>query len=200
MRDMIWFFIDALDLRRALWHDLHPCTGVAPSPRCHHHEASGNVTQLTILAISHQTPRYKTKLDALLLSFACFTWLLGLLHKNRFLPTNMKPQCSSMNCFFDSSLRALCCRCHIHYSWRNWHPTSYFYTVQAVCKSWNQSCVKCVKLVFGPLQSNYATDINKCTWEDNNERINVHILLCVLIIQAYYAYIGSDTTVGVRCK
>jgi hypothetical protein len=32
--------------------------------------------------------------------------------------------------------------------------------------------VKRVKLVFGPLQSNYAIDINECTWEVNNERTN----------------------------
>jgi hypothetical protein len=56
MRDMIWFFINALDLHQALWHDLHPCTGVAPSPWCHRREASGNVTQLTVLTISHHTP------------------------------------------------------------------------------------------------------------------------------------------------
>jgi hypothetical protein len=42
------------------------------------------------------------------------------------------------------------------------------------------------KVGLGPLQSNYATDISKCTWEGNNERINTHILLCVLIVQAYY--------------
>jgi hypothetical protein len=159
---------------------------VAPSPLRHHREASGSVMQLTVLTISHHTPRCKTKLDALLLSFAYFMWLLGLLHKNYFLPTNMKPQCWSTDCFFDAPLRPLCCRCHIHYSWRNTHPTSHFYTVQAVCQSWNQSHVKCVKLVFGPLQSNYATYINECTWEGNNERISSHIFLCVLIVQAYY--------------
>jgi hypothetical protein len=58
--------------------------------------------------------------------------------------------------------------------------------VQAVCQSWNQSHVKHVKSVFGPLQSNYAIDINECTWKGNNERINAHKLLCVLIVQAYY--------------
>jgi hypothetical protein len=30
-----------LDLHQALRHDLHPCTGVAPSPWRHRHEASG---------------------------------------------------------------------------------------------------------------------------------------------------------------
>jgi hypothetical protein len=142
---------------------IHPCTGVVPSPRRHHREASGSVTQLTVLTISHHTPRCKTKLDALLLSFACFTWLLGLSHKNSFLPTNMKPQRWSMNCFFNSPLRSLRCRRHIHYSWRIRHPTSHFYTVQPVCQSWNQSRVKRVKSIFGLLQSNYATDINECT-------------------------------------
>jgi hypothetical protein len=167
--------------------DLHPSTGMAPSPWCHHREAAVSVTKLTVLTISHHTPRCKTKLDALLLSFACFTWLLGLPHKNRFLPTNMKPQRWSTDCFFDSLLRPLRCRRHIHCSWKNRHPTSHFYTVQAVGQSWNQSRVKRVRSVFGPLQSNYATDINECTWEGNNERINAHILLCVLIVQAYYA-------------
>jgi hypothetical protein len=38
-----------------------------------------------------------------------------------------------------------------------------------------------------PLQSNYATDINEYTKEGNNKVINAHILLCVLILQAYYA-------------
>jgi arylamine N-acetyltransferase len=143
--------------------------------------------QLTVSTISHHTPHCKTKLDDSTLSFACFTWLLELSHKNRFLPTNMKPQHWSMDCFFDSPLRALRCRRHIHYSWRNRHPTSHFYTVQAVCQSWNQSRVKHVKSVFGPLQSNYTTNINECTWEGNNERINTHIFLSVLIVQAYYA-------------
>jgi hypothetical protein len=51
-----------------------------------------------------------------------------------------------------------------------------------------------------PLQSNYATDISECMKEGINRMINAHILLYVLIIQAYYAYIGSVTTVGVQCK
>jgi hypothetical protein len=81
-------------------------------------------------------PHFKIKLDALLLSFACFTWLIGLSHKNRFLPTNMKPRLLLTYCCFESLLRALRCRCCIHYSSRNRHPTSHFYTVQAVCQSW----------------------------------------------------------------
>jgi hypothetical protein len=137
--------------------------------------------------ISHHTPHCKTKLDDSTLSFACLTCLLGLSHKNHFFPTNMKPQRWSIDCFFTSPLRALCCRLHIHYSWRNRHPTSHFYTVQAVCESWNQSRMKRIKSVFGTLQSNYATDINECTWEGKNERINTYILLCVLVVQAYYA-------------
>jgi hypothetical protein len=131
-------------------------------------------------------PHCKTKLDALPLSFACFAWLVGLSHKNRF-SMNMKPQRWLTHCCFESLLRALRCRRHIHYSWRNWHPTSHFYTVQAVYQSWNQSRVKRIKSVFGSLKSNYTTDINECSWEGNNERINAHILLCVLIVQAYYA-------------
>jgi hypothetical protein len=43
------------------------------------------------------------------------------------------------------------------------------------------------KVGIRPLQSNYATDINEYTREGNSERINVHILLCVLIVQSYYA-------------
>jgi hypothetical protein len=39
----------------------------------------------------------------------------------------------------------------------------------------------------GPLQSNYATDIDKYIKEGNNKVIKAHILLCVLILQAYYA-------------
>jgi hypothetical protein len=42
-------------------------------------------------------------------------------------------------------------------------------------------------VVHGPLQSNYATDINKYMLEGNNNMINAQILLCVLILQAYYA-------------
>jgi hypothetical protein len=38
-----------------------------------------------------------------------------------------------------------------------------------------------------PLQSNYATEINEYMKEGNNRVINAHILLCVLIVQAYYA-------------
>jgi hypothetical protein len=144
-----------LDLHRAIRHDLHPSTGTTPSPRHHRREATVSITLLTVWIISHQTPGCKTKLDDSTLSFACFTWLLGLLHKNYFLPTNMKPQHWSMNCFFDSPLRVLHYRRHIHYSWRNRHLTSHFYTVQAICQSWNQSRVKCVRSVFRPLQSNY---------------------------------------------
>jgi hypothetical protein len=184
---MIWFFIDTLDLHRAFWHDLHLSTSTSPHPWCHRHEASVSTKQLTVSTISHDKPHYKTKLDDSTLSFACFTWLLGLSHKNHFLPTNMKPQLWSMNCFFNSPLRFLYCRRHIHYNWRNRHPTSHFYTVQGICQSWNQSRVKCVKSVFGPLQSNCDRDISKCTWEGNDERINAHIKLCVLIVQAYYA-------------
>jgi hypothetical protein len=160
-----------------VWHQVHSATVVKPPV---------SATQLTLLTISHHTPHCKIKLDALILSFTSFTWLLGLLHKNHFLPMNMKPQRWSTDCLFDYPLMALRCRCHIHYSWRNWHPTSHFYMVQAVCQSWNQSRVKRVKSVFGPLQSNYVTDINECTWEGDNERISAHIFLCVLIIQAYY--------------
>jgi hypothetical protein len=175
-----------ISIERSGMIDIHPSTGTVPSPWCHRREARVSVTQLTVLTISHHMPDCKTKLDDSTLSFACFTWLLGLSHKNHFLPTNIKPQRWSTNCFFDSPLRALCCRCHIHYSWRNRHPTSHFYMVQPVCQSWNQSRVKHVRSVFGPLQSYYATDINECTWEGNNEKINAHILLCVLIVQAYY--------------
>jgi hypothetical protein len=114
-----WYDMVSLSTRRAIRHDLHPSTGMAPSPRHHHCEAAVSITQLTVLTISHHTPHCKTKLDDSTLSFACFTWLLGLSHKNRFLPTNMKPQRWSTDCFFDSLLRALHCRCHIHYSWRN---------------------------------------------------------------------------------
>jgi hypothetical protein len=39
----------------------------------------------------------------------------------------------------------------------------------------------------GMLQSNYATDISEYAKEGNNRMINAHILLCVLIVQAYYA-------------
>jgi hypothetical protein len=43
------------------------------------------------------------------------------------------------------------------------------------------------KVGHGPLQSNYAIDINEYKLEGNNKMINAHILLCVLIVQAYYA-------------
>jgi hypothetical protein len=43
------------------------------------------------------------------------------------------------------------------------------------------------KVGHGPLQSNYATDINEYTLKGNNKMINTHILLCVLIVQVYYA-------------
>jgi hypothetical protein len=42
------------------------------------------------------------------------------------------------------------------------------------------------KVGHGSLQSNYATNVNEYTLEGNNKMINAHILLCVLIIQAYY--------------
>jgi hypothetical protein len=42
-------------------------------------------------------------------------------------------------------------------------------------------------VIHGPLQSNYAIDINEHMKEGNNRMINAHILLYVLIVQAYYA-------------
>jgi hypothetical protein len=88
---------------------------------------------LPCLTISHHMPPLQNQVRRFYFSFVSFTWFLGLSHKNRFLPTNMKPRCWSMDSFFDSLLRVLCCRCHIHYSWRNKHPTIHFYTVQAIC-------------------------------------------------------------------
>jgi hypothetical protein len=55
------------------------------------------------------------------------------------------------------------------------HPTSHFSTVQAIRQAWNQSSVKHIKLVSGPLQSYYDTDINKYTLEGNNKTINARI-------------------------
>jgi hypothetical protein len=108
-----------------------------------------SVTQLTMLTISHHTPPLQNQVRRFYFSFASFMWFLGLSHKNRFLPTNMKPQHWLTDCCFESLLRALRCRCHIHYSWRNRHPTSHFYTVQAVCQLWNQSPVKRVMSFMG---------------------------------------------------
>jgi hypothetical protein len=132
MRDMIWFFIDVLDFHRALGM-IHGAIFMKPPA------VSRN---LPCWPYHITRPQCKTKLDASTLSFACFTWILGLSHKNHFLPTNMKPQCWLTDCCFESLLRSLHCRRHIHYSWRNKHLTSYFYMVQAVCQSWNQSRVK----------------------------------------------------------
>jgi hypothetical protein len=69
---MIWFFTDALDLHRAIRHDLHLSTGMAPSLYCHRREAAVSIIELTVETISHHTPRCKTKLDALLLFFCKF--------------------------------------------------------------------------------------------------------------------------------
>jgi hypothetical protein len=72
--------------------------------------------------ITHPTAK---KVRQIYFIFCMFTWLLGLSHKNHFLPMNMKPQHWSMNFFFDSPLRVLRCRRHIHYSWRTctWQAT-----------------------------------------------------------------------------
>jgi hypothetical protein len=169
---------DMISILAPVWRQVHGAIVEKPPV---------SVTQLTVLTISHHTPPLENQVRHSNFSFAIFTWFLGLSHKNRFLPTNMKPQHWLTHCCFESPLRALHCRCHIHCSWRNWHPTNHFYMVQAVCQLWNQSRVKHVKSIFGLLQSNYAIDINECTWEGNNERINAYILLCVLIVQAYYA-------------
>jgi hypothetical protein len=126
---------------------------ILPPVRCQVHDTIVVKLQLVSHNLPYQpyhiTPHCKTNLDASTLSFACFRWLLGLSHKNHFLPTNMKPQHWLIHCCFESLLRALRCTCHIHYSWRNGQPTSQFYTVQVICQSWNQSYVKHVKSVFG---------------------------------------------------
>jgi hypothetical protein len=44
MCDMVWFFIDALDLHQAIRHDLHLSTGTVPSSWCHHREAAVSIT------------------------------------------------------------------------------------------------------------------------------------------------------------
>jgi hypothetical protein len=49
-------------------------------------------------------------------------------------------------------------------------------TVQAVCQLWNQSHELTRKFGLGPLQSNYATYISKCTEEGNDNMINTHII------------------------
>jgi hypothetical protein len=161
-----------------VWHQVHGTIVMKPLV---------SITQLTMLTISHHTPPVQNQVRRFYFSFASFTWFLGLSHKNWFLPMNMKPQRWSTHCFFESPLRVLCCRRHIHYNWRNRHPTSHYYAVQAVCQSWNQSHVQTRNVGHGPPQSNYATNINEYTLEGNNKMINAHILLCVWIVQAYYA-------------
>jgi hypothetical protein len=93
VRDMIWFFIDMLDIHRAsamisilapVWCHVHGAIVVKPPV---------GVKQLTVLTISHHTPPLQNQVRRLYFSFVDFTWFLGLLHKKRFLPTNMKPQC-----------------------------------------------------------------------------------------------------------
>jgi hypothetical protein len=44
---MICFFIDLLDLHRAIQHDLHPSIGMAPSPWCHRREDVVSTKYLT---------------------------------------------------------------------------------------------------------------------------------------------------------
>jgi hypothetical protein len=87
--------------------------------------------------------------------FAIFTWLLGLSHKNHFLPTNKKPQCWLTYCFFESPLRALHCRHQIHYSWRNWHPTSHLHGTSRTSVVEPVSHRNTCQVGHGPLQSNY---------------------------------------------
>jgi hypothetical protein len=145
MHDMIWFLHRRACSPSIPWHDLHPSIGTVPSPRCLSWSLRmSNVTYS--LTISHHTPHYKTKLDVSIV-FASFTWLLGLSRKNLFYLWTWNHNADNHIIALISPLRALCYRCHIHYSWRNWHPTSHFYTVHAICQAWNQSRVKCVMLV-----------------------------------------------------
>jgi hypothetical protein len=44
------------------------------------------------------------------LSFASFTWLLGVSGENRFCPTNMKPQHQLSNCLYYTPFGALRCK------------------------------------------------------------------------------------------
>jgi hypothetical protein len=143
MRDMIWFLIEPsgmISILAPVWRQVYGAIVVKPPV---------SVTQLTVLTISHHMPPLQNQVRRFYFSFASFTWFLGLLHKNQFLPTNMKPQCWLTDCCFESPLRALRYRCHIHYSWRNRHPTSHFYTVHDVCQSWNPSRVNHVMSVTG---------------------------------------------------
>jgi hypothetical protein len=149
MHDIIWFFIDALDLYRVLQHDLQSCTGVVPSPRRHHHEASGNVTQLTMLTISHHMPPLQNKVRRFYFIFCMFYVVSRAFAQEPFLTYEHETTTLIYRLLLWVPLRDLRCRRHIHYSWRNRHPTSHFYTVQVVCQSWNQSHVKCIRSVTG---------------------------------------------------
>jgi hypothetical protein len=121
----------------------------------------------------------QNKVRSFYFMFASFTWLLGLSHKNRFLPTYMKPQRWLTYCCFESPLRALRCRCHIHYSWRNRHPTNHLHDTSRTSVVEPVSCTSTCKIGHGPLQSNNATDISKYTLEGNNKMINTHInMMC----------------------
>ena len=150
---MIWFFI-LLDPHRAFRHDLHRASGAKSTvpPWRSYMLVTMKVTCLTIITISHHTPRCKTKLDAsTFYPFASFTLLLGLskIGTVSYLRTS-NHNIGSIISFYDPLKEALACiavstkvRCAIH-------PPSHIYTVQAVCRAWNQSRVRvCVRSVAG---------------------------------------------------
>jgi hypothetical protein len=159
----IWFCHWCVWSSSSLRHDLHPSTGVAPSPRCPRREASGSTMQLTVDHITAYAP-LQNKVRCFYFMFVSFTWLLGISHKNCFLSTNMKPQYWLTYCCFESPLRALHCRCHIHYRWRNRHPTSHLHSTSRTSVVEPVSRRSTRKVGHGPLQSKYATDISKYTF------------------------------------
>ena len=49
------------------------------------------------------------------------------------------------------------------------------YTVQAMCRAWNQSRLRLRVRSVGAASIQQCRDMNKCTWKGNNQRINAHI-------------------------
>jgi hypothetical protein len=181
---MIWFLHRRAWSPSSLWHDLHLSTGMTPSPwRLSWSLRMSNVTYR--LTISHHTPYCKTKLEVSTI-FASFMWLLGLSRKNRSYLWTWNHNADSHIVPLISLLRALHCRCHIHYSWRNRHSTSHFCTVQTVRQAWNQSCVKCVMLVSGRFDPTMPQISTNTCWRVTIRWSTPASTWCVLTVQAYY--------------
>ena len=93
--------------------------------------------------------------------FANFTWLLGLSHKNRFLPTNIEPQHLIDNHLYDPLKEALACTAMSTKVGDAIHPPSHIYGTSRMSGVEPVSRKSTRKVGREQLHPNDAADMNK---------------------------------------